>query len=182
MNAKKTKAPAARSKTAPASKAKTPAPKAKTPASKAKTPASKAKTTAPKTAERKNPLVLIVDDVPDNRAIYADFLRFCGYDVVEANDGFSAVAMTKEKQPDVVLMDLSLPGMDGWEATRRIKSDEATQHVKIIAVTGHALEGTAKGAREAGCDAFLPKPCLPETLEAEVKRMLTKTGGRTRTV
>jgi CheY-like chemotaxis protein len=150
---------------------------------KAKTPSKSAKSAKAEKTARKNPLVLIVDDVPDNRAIYADFLRFCGYDVLEANDGFSAVEMTKQKLPDVVLMDLSLPGMDGWEATRRIKSDETTQHVKIIAVTGHALEGTAKGAREAGCDAFLSKPCLPETLEAEVKRMLTnKNSSRTRTV
>lgn len=117
-------------------------------------------------------LVLIVDDVPDNRAIYADFLRYSGYEVAEATDGFEAVEIAKKLQPDVVLMDLSLPGMDGWEATRQIKATSATHHIKIIAVTGHALEGTAKGAREAGCDAFLSKPCLPETLEAEVRRML----------
>jgi CheY-like chemotaxis protein len=90
--------------------------------------------------------------------------------------------------PDVILMDLSLPGMDGWEATRKIKAAADTQHIKVIAVTGHALEGTAKGAREAGCDAFLSKPCLPETLETEVKRMLeaaktkSKNHARTKTV
>jgi CheY-like chemotaxis protein len=140
-------------------------------------------------AARSKPLVLIVDDVPDNRAIYADFLRFSGYDVVEATDGFEAVEVAKRMLPDVALMDLSLPGMDGWEATRQIKNGKDTKHIKIIAVTGHALEGTAKGAREAGCDAFLSKPCLPETLEEEVKRMLdlskapkTKSSTRAKTV
>ena len=128
-----------------------------------------------KNEKRAQALVLIVDDVPDNRAIYADFLRFSGYEVVEATDGYEAVELAKKRQPDVVLMDLSLPGMDGWEATRQIKNSSTTHHIKIIAVTGHALEGTAKGAREAGCDAFLSKPCLPETLEAEIRRMLEST-------
>lgn len=130
-----------------------------------------ARGTAPAPDVRK-PLVLIVDDVADNRAIYADFLRFSGYEVVEATNGFEAVEVAKKLLPDIALMDLSLPGMDGWEATRKLKGAKETQHIKIIAVTGHALEGTAKGARDAGCDGFLSKPCLPETLEAEVKRML----------
>lgn len=140
---------------------------------------------APASNARK-PLVLIVDDVADNRAIYADFLRYSGYEVVEATNGFEAVEVAKKMLPDIALMDLSLPGMDGWEATRILKSAKETQHIKIIAVTGHALEGTAKGAHDAGCDGFLSKPCLPETLEAEVKRMLessraAKSKGTTRT-
>jgi CheY-like chemotaxis protein len=85
------------------------------------------------------PLVLIVDDVADNRDIYADFLRFAGYDVIEATNGFEAVEIASKKLPDVILMDLSLPGMDGWDATRKIKAAAGTKHIKIIAVTGHAV-------------------------------------------
>jgi CheY-like chemotaxis protein len=117
-------------------------------------------------------LILIVDDVADNRDIYADFLRFKGFNVEEATDGFQAVEKAQKLQPDVILMDLSLPGMDGWEASRRIKNNPDTRHIKIVAVTGHALEGTSDGARAAGCDGFLAKPCLPATLEAEIRRML----------
>ena len=70
-------------------------------------------------------------------------------------------------------MDLSLPGMDGWEATRRLKADERTQHIPIVALTGHALAGHAEGARQAGCDAFVTKPCLPDALVAEIRRCST---------
>ena len=69
-------------------------------------------------------------------------------------------------------MDLALPRMDGWEATRRLKLDERTQHIPIVALTGHALAGHAEGARQAGCDAFVTKPCLPDALVAEIQRML----------
>jgi CheY-like chemotaxis protein len=69
-------------------------------------------------------------------------------------------------------MDLALPGMDGWEATRRLKDDERTSHIPVIAVTGHALAGHAEAARRAGCDGFITKPCLPDALVAEVRRML----------
>jgi two-component system, cell cycle response regulator DivK len=128
------------------------------------------KTGAP--PRREKALILIVDDVADNRDIYADFLRFSGYDVIEAKDGFEAVEIAQAQIPDLVLMDLSLPGMDGWDATRKIKASSKTSHVKVIAVTGHALEGTSKGARDAGCDGFLAKPCLPDELEKEIRRML----------
>jgi CheY-like chemotaxis protein len=76
--------------------------------------------------------------------------------------------------PDIVLMDLALPQMDGWEATRRLKSDGRTSHIPIVALTGHALAGHAEGAREAGCDAFVTKPCLPDALVAEIKRVLDR--------
>jgi CheY-like chemotaxis protein len=74
--------------------------------------------------------------------------------------------------PDIILMDLALPRMDGWEATRRLKSDDRTRHIPIVALTGHALAGHAEGARQAGCDSFVTKPCLPDALVAEIKRML----------
>ncbi len=74
--------------------------------------------------------------------------------------------------PDIILMDLALPKMDGWEATRRLKLQESTRHIPIVALTGHALAGHAEGARQAGCDSFVTKPCLPDALVAEIKRML----------
>ena len=79
-------------------------------------------------------------------------------------------------------MDLALPGMDGWEATRKLKSDERTRRIPVIAVTGHALSGHSDTARRAGCDAFVSKPCLPDALVAEVRKMLdsTRSKGRSR--
>jgi two-component system, cell cycle response regulator DivK len=74
--------------------------------------------------------------------------------------------------PDLILMDLSLPGMDGWEATRQLKSDERTRHIPVVALTGHALAGASEGAKKAGCDSFVTKPCLPDDLVVEVRRML----------
>jgi CheY-like chemotaxis protein len=121
---------------------------------------------------REQPLVLVVEDYQDAREMYAAYLQYSGYAVAEASNGVEAVAKTRELLPDIVLMDLALPRMDGWEATRRLKSDPATKHIPIVALTGHALAGHAEGAREAGCDAFVTKPCLPDALVAEIKRLL----------
>lgn len=121
---------------------------------------------------RDQPLVLVVEDYQDAREMYAAYLQFSGYSVAEAANGVEAVEKTRELLPDIVLMDLALPRMDGWEATRRLKADPATKHIPIVALTGHALAGHAEGAREAGCDAFVTKPCLPDALVAEIKRLL----------
>lgn len=134
---------------------------------------------------RGRPLVLVVEDYQDAREMYAAYLQFSGFDVVEATNGIEGIEQTLEKMPDIILMDLALPKMDGWEATRRLKSDERTRHIPIVALTGHALAGHAEGARQAGCDAFVTKPCLPDALVAEIKRILAlhepdRTGGRTR--
>jgi two-component system cell cycle response regulator DivK len=118
------------------------------------------------------PMVLIVDDFDDNRQMYAEYLNYCGFRVAEASDGAEAVATAIALVPDIIVMDLSLPVLDGWEATRRLKSDARTRHIPVVALTGHALEGHSVGAREAGCDAFLAKPCLPEKLLETVERML----------
>ena len=123
-------------------------------------------------AKRERPLVLVVEDYQDAREMYAAYLQFSGFDVVEAANGLEAIEKTTELQPDIVLMDLALPRMDGWEATRRLKNDARTKHIPIVALTGHALAGHAEGAREAGCDAFVTKPCLPDALVAEIKRLL----------
>jgi two-component system, cell cycle response regulator DivK len=116
-------------------------------------------------------LVLIVDDVPDNRELYVQYLTHFGYRAAEAGDGLDALAKAAALRPDVIVMDLSLPGMDGWEATRRLKADIATRHIPVIALTGHALSGSDEHARAAGCDAFLTKPCDPEDLAATIDRL-----------
>ena len=119
------------------------------------------------------PLVLVVEDYQDAREMYAAYLAFSGYRVAEATNGVEAIEKTVELMPDIILMDLALPRMDGWEATRRLKLDERTKHIPIVALTGHALAGHAEGARQAGCDAFVTKPCLPDALVAEIQRMLS---------
>ena len=121
------------------------------------------------------PLVLVVEDYQDAREMYAAYLSFSGYRVAEATNGIEAIEKTVELMPDIILMDLALPRMDGWEATRRLKLDERTKHIPIVALTGHALAGHAEGARQAGCDSFVTKPCLPDALVAEIQRMLSET-------
>ena len=106
--------------------------------------------------------------------MYAAYLQFSGYRVAEAANGLEALEKTRELMPDIILMDLALPKMDGWEATRRLKADEKTRHIPIVALTGHALAGHAEGARQAGCDAFVTKPCLPDALVTEIERMLSE--------
>lgn len=118
------------------------------------------------------PLILVVDDYQDAREMYAEYLQYSGFRVAEAKNGNEAVAQARSLKPDLILMDLSLPGMDGWEATRVLKADEATKKIPIVALTGHALAGASEGARKAGCDSFVTKPCLPDDLVIEVKRML----------
>ena len=130
----------------------------------------------PITRARVQPLVLVVEDYQDAREMYAAYLQFSGFDVAEAGNGVEAIEKTLEMLPDIVLMDLALPRMDGWEATRRLKNDPRTSHIPIVALTGHALAGHAEGAREAGCDAFVTKPCLPDALVAEIKRLLDAHG------
>lgn len=116
-------------------------------------------------------LVLIVDDVPDNRELYVQYLTYFGYRAAEAGDGQDALEKAAGLKPDVVVMDLSLPGMDGWEATRRLKANPATRHIPVIALTGHALSGSDEHALAAGCDAFLTKPCDPADLAAAIDRL-----------
>jgi CheY-like chemotaxis protein len=126
----------------------------------------------------KKPLVLVVDDFADNREMYSEYLTYSGYDVIEAKNGKEALEAAQAQAPDIIIMDLSLPVMDGWEATRRLKADDRTRRIPVVALTGHALAGHSQGAREAGCDSFLAKPCLPDQLVAEIKRMLA--GGKTK--
>lgn len=122
--------------------------------------------------QQQPPLILVVDDYQDAREMYAEYLQFSGFRVAEARNGNEAVAQAFSLRPDLILMDLSLPGMDGWEATRVLKADERTRHIPVVALTGHALAGASEGARKAGCDSFVTKPCLPDDLVVEVRRML----------
>jgi len=122
--------------------------------------------------EHDAPLILVVDDYQDAREMYAEYLQFSGFRVAEARNGNEAVAQAFSLRPDLILMDLSLPGMDGWEATRVLKADDRTRHIPVVALTGHALAGASEGARKAGCDSFVTKPCLPDDLVVEVRRML----------
>ena len=126
-------------------------------------------------SEQHTPLILVVDDYQDAREMYAEYLQFSGFRVAEARNGNEAVEQAFALKPDLILMDLSLPGMDGWEATRRLKADEATKRIPIVALTGHALAGASEGAKKAGCDSFVTKPCLPDDLVVEVRRMLGTT-------
>ncbi len=122
--------------------------------------------------KQQKPRVLLVDDYPDAREMYAEYLQFSGYDVIEAANGMEALQRALDSAPDIILMDLSLPVMDGWEATRRLKSDERTAPIPVVALTGHALAGISEGAKKAGCDAFVTKPCLPEDLVREIRNVL----------
>ena len=118
------------------------------------------------------PRVLLVDDYPDARDMYGEYLEYSGYDVIQASNGLEALQRAFEDQPDIILMDLSLPVMDGWEATRRLKANQRTASIPVVALTGHALAGIFEGAQKAGCDAFVTKPCLPEDLVKEIQRVL----------
>jgi CheY-like chemotaxis protein len=104
--------------------------------------------------------------------MYTEYLEFSGFEVVEAGNGMEALQRAIDAAPDIILMDLSLPVMDGWEATRRLKADERTASIPVVALTGHALAGISEGARKAGCDAFVTKPCLPEDLVREIRKIL----------
>ena len=119
------------------------------------------------------PLVLLVDDTEDNRDVYAHYLKMSGFRVELAVDGFEAVEKAARLHPDVIVMDVSMPRMDGWEATLQIKSAPATSAIPIIALTGHAVAASKRRAQEVGCSGFLTKPCLPDTLVAEIRRLLT---------
>jgi two-component system cell cycle response regulator DivK len=123
-------------------------------------------------AEGAKPLVLVVDDYQDAREMYAEYLEFSGFRVAQAANGAEALDKAFALLPDVILMDLSLPIIDGWEATRRLKGDDRTRAIPVVALTGHALAGEGTGDQEVKCDAFVIKPCLPDTLVAEVKKVL----------
>ena len=122
----------------------------------------------------RDPLVLVVEDFADAREMYAAFLTLSGMRVLEAADGEEAVRVATDSQPDAIVMDLALPGIDGCEATRRLRADPRTAHIPVIALSGQVLPRHADAARHAGCAVVLLKPLLPERLVAEVRRVLAE--------
>jgi two-component system cell cycle response regulator DivK len=118
--------------------------------------------------------VLLVDDYADAREMYGEYLAISGFEVIEAVNGIEAVEQAIATRPDVILMDMSLPIMDGWEATRRLKADGRTASIPVLALTGHAVTSMFEGARRAGCDAFITKPCLPDDLVREIRAALDR--------
>jgi two-component system, cell cycle response regulator DivK len=119
-----------------------------------------------------NKKILVVDDNEDNRQILIDLLSGAGYEVIEARTGFDAVATAAREVPALVLMDIQLPGMDGLEATRRIKAQPALARIPVIAVTSYALAGDDRKAADAGCDDYVTKPFSPRALLAKVRTIL----------
>src|SRR3954463_13882805 len=123
------------------------------------------------------PLILLVEDFADAREMYSDYLTFSGFRVETATNGQEALDQARTLGPDLILMDLSLPGIDGWEATRILKADPATKHLLIVALSAHALAADAEGARKAGCDGFIGKPCLPPDLVVHISAYLKMAQG-----
>ncbi|HEX7977139.1 MAG TPA: response regulator [Gemmatimonadaceae bacterium] len=120
--------------------------------------------------------VLLVEDNEDNRTIYSTVLRHLGYQVIEAVDGVQAVALARSEQPDLILMDISIPGIDGWEATRILREDSSTRDIPIIALTAHALSDDRERATKVGFSSYLAKPIEPNAVVAEVRRWIGKRG------
>jgi two-component system, cell cycle response regulator DivK len=113
-----------------------------------------------------------VEDNEDNRIIYSTVLRHLGYVVIEAQDGVQAVELARRAQPDLILMDISIPRMDGWEATRILRGDPSTRAIPIIALTAHALSDDRERAAEVGFTSYLAKPIEPRAVVAEVRRWI----------
>ena len=116
--------------------------------------------------------ILVVEDTEDNKQILRDLLTSAGYELVEAVSGEEGVELAGREAPDLILMDIQLPGMDGYEAARRIRADSALAHIPIIAVTSYALSGDEAKARAAGCDGYVAKPFSPRMLLAKIREFL----------
>jgi len=113
--------------------------------------------------------ILVVEDQEDNRQILRDLLTSGGFDMIEADNGADAITAAQANRPDLILMDIQLPILDGYEATRRIKADPALKSIPIIVVTSYALSGDEDKARRAGCDDYVAKPFSPRALMAKIK-------------
>ena len=117
--------------------------------------------------------ILVIEDQEDNRQILRDLLTSADFEVIEAADGEAGLAAAAAHRPDLILMDIQLPGLDGYEATRRIKTDAVLQTIPIIVVTSYVLAGDDDKARAAGCDAYISKPYSPRQLLAMVREYLS---------
>jgi CheY-like chemotaxis protein len=122
--------------------------------------------------------VLLVEDNEDNRIVYSTILQHFGYVVMEALNGEEGIAKARAERPDLILMDISIPVIDGWEATQVLKRDPETRGIPIIALTAHALASDREKAMEVGCDSYLAKPCEPKAVVSEVEKFIGKGNAR----
>ena len=129
--------------------------------------------------ENTSALVLLVDDSADTREMYGEYLRFAGFRVVTADNGEEALAAAQAEWPAVILMDLAMPRMDGWEAIRRLRADPLTAEIPIVALSAYAFGEEPERARKAGADMCLSKPCLPPQVARVVRAMLGTSRGTT---
>jgi two-component system, cell cycle response regulator DivK len=120
------------------------------------------------------PLVLLAEDFEDARELYRDYLEFSGFTVHTVANGREAIDQALALLPDIILMDASMPVLDGWQATREIKTHPSTKHIPILALTAHAFEDAKQEARAVGCDGFVTKPCLPDDLVSQVRAVLDR--------
>jgi len=123
------------------------------------------------------PVVLIVDDYPDCREMYAAYLELAGFRVLRAPDGLRALQLAREQRPDLILMDLGLPGIDGVEVTRLLKADPATSRLPVVALTAQAAAGSEARLASLGFEAVIPKPCLPDELARRVESLVKRSRG-----
>lgn len=121
-------------------------------------------------------LVLVVDDFEDARELYGEYLTFLGYHVIKASDGDEAVQVARREKPDVVIMDLAMPVLDGWQAVRELRRSSETADAAIIALSGHDSPPNRKLALDSGADAFVAKPCLPDDLDRAIVDVLRRRG------
>jgi two-component system cell cycle response regulator DivK len=124
------------------------------------------------TARRDQPLVLLAEDFEDARELYRDYLEYSGFSVQTATNGREAIERALALQPDIILMDASMPVLDGWQAARELKANPTTKHIPILALTAHAFDDARQEAKAVGCDGFVTKPCLPDDLVTRVRAVL----------
>ncbi len=117
--------------------------------------------------------ILVVEDQEDNRQIIRDMLSTTDYQITEAENGEEALTAVAKQRPDLILMDIQMPVLDGYEATRRIKADPTLRSIPIIAITSYALSGDEQKAQAAGCDDYVPKPYSPRQLLAKIRQYLS---------
>jgi two-component system cell cycle response regulator DivK len=126
------------------------------------------------------PTILVVDDHVENRELYVEYLEFHRFRVLQAGDGNEALAIAQAELPDAILMDLALPRLDGWKATRLLKENPRTRAIPVVALTGHALAVHLARATEVGCVRVLTKPALPEAVLRALREVLPRRGARPR--
>ena len=134
-------------------------------------PSARSRSSPPRRSPRRRPLILIADDTTDTRDLYAEYFRTRGFVAVTAADGAAAVQVALEQVPDVVVMDLAMPQIDGLTATKKIKADARTRRTRVILLTGYPIDTIARKASEVGVDRYLTKPCLPEELQHHVNEL-----------